>query len=114
MTTKVTGSANEPHQATREERKTGGQKVNVCQNETAGFVRMKTGRYDKPLKCLERVKGIEPSYSAWKASKKAKNGNEINGVWISCASGVPVSRPKSAMTSRTSWPAWRMSWSRGT
>ena len=42
--------------------------MNVCQNETAGFVRMKTGRCDKPLKCLERVKGIEPSYSAWKAA----------------------------------------------
>ena len=42
--------------------------MNVCQNETAGFVRMKTGRCDKDLKTLERVKGIEPSYSAWKAA----------------------------------------------
>jgi hypothetical protein len=30
----------------------------------------------KPLKSLERVKGIEPSSSAWKACDKA---NEING-----------------------------------
>jgi len=28
---------------------------------------MKTGGCDKPLKTLERVKGIEPSYSAWKS-----------------------------------------------
>jgi hypothetical protein len=42
--------------------------VNICQNETAGFVRMKTGGCDKALKTLERVKGIEPSYSAWKAA----------------------------------------------
>jgi hypothetical protein len=27
---------------------------------------MKTGGCDKALKTLERVKGIEPSYSAWK------------------------------------------------
>jgi hypothetical protein len=42
--------------------------VNICQNETAAFVRMKTGGCDKALKTLERVKGIEPSYSAWKAA----------------------------------------------
>src|SRR5260370_37607188 len=29
---------------------------------------MKFGGCDKPLKSLERVKGIEPSYSAWKAA----------------------------------------------
>jgi hypothetical protein len=31
-----------------------------------------------PLKTLERVKGIEPSSSAWKAGDKA---NEINGYF---------------------------------
>jgi hypothetical protein len=34
--------------------------------ETAGLVRMKYNDSDKSLKKLERVKGIEPSYSAWK------------------------------------------------
>jgi hypothetical protein len=42
--------------------------VNVCQNERAYFVRMETDGSHKPLKSLERVKGIEPSYSAWKAA----------------------------------------------
>src|SRR5260370_297033 len=37
------------------------------ENETAGFVRMETGGFEKYLKTLERVKGIEPSYSAWKS-----------------------------------------------
>jgi hypothetical protein len=32
----------------------------VCQNESGGC--------DKALKTMERVKGIEPSYSAWKAA----------------------------------------------
>ena len=59
-----TGRANEAHQAAQ----AGGRKVNICQNDTAGFVRMKTGGCDKALKTLERVKGIEPSYSAWKAA----------------------------------------------
>ena len=52
----------------RKKRKTNGQTVNICQNETAYLVRMKFGGCDKPLKSLERVKGIEPSYSAWKAA----------------------------------------------
>ena len=42
--------------------------MNICQNDTAVFVRMKTGGCDKALKTLERVEGIEPSYSAWKAA----------------------------------------------
>src|SRR3954465_9264159 len=32
------------------------------------FVRINNGGRDKHLKALERVKGIEPSYSAWKAA----------------------------------------------
>ena len=35
--------------------------MNPCQNAAAG-------NRDKCLKTLERVKGIEPSYSAWKAA----------------------------------------------
>jgi hypothetical protein len=42
--------------------------VNNCQNENSLLVRMKIGGCDKYLKTLERVKGIEPSYSAWKAA----------------------------------------------
>jgi hypothetical protein len=42
--------------------------VNICQNETAGIVRMEIEASRNPLKTLERVKGIEPSYSAWKAA----------------------------------------------
>jgi hypothetical protein len=47
---------------------TGSQKVNICQNAATVSVRMKTDRCYKRLKKLERVKGIEPSYSAWKAA----------------------------------------------
>jgi hypothetical protein len=42
------------------------QTVNICQNDSARVVRMKTVERQKCLKTLERVKGIEPSYSAWK------------------------------------------------
>ena len=35
--------------------------MNPCQNAAAG-------NRDKCLKTLERVKGIEPSYSAWKSA----------------------------------------------
>jgi hypothetical protein len=42
--------------------------VNICQNENSPLVRMKISMCDKYLKTLERVKGIEPSYSAWKAA----------------------------------------------
>ncbi len=34
------------------------------------LVRMKNRLFGKCLKTLERVKGIEPSYSAWKAADK--------------------------------------------
>jgi hypothetical protein len=60
--------ARKAHQTASETRKTGSQKVNICQNETAVPVRMKDDVRDKYLKTLERVKGIEPSYSAWKAA----------------------------------------------
>jgi hypothetical protein len=40
----------------------------VARGRSSGFVRMKTGGCNKYLKALERVKGIEPSYSAWKAA----------------------------------------------
>jgi hypothetical protein len=42
--------------------------VNICQNGNQRLARMKNYRRAKPLKTLERVKGIEPSYSAWKAA----------------------------------------------
>ena len=42
--------------------------MNVCRNEPAGFVGMEINKSEKSLKTLERVKGIEPSYSAWKAA----------------------------------------------
>jgi hypothetical protein len=32
------------------------------------LVRMASQKFEKCLKALERVKGIEPSYSAWKAA----------------------------------------------
>jgi hypothetical protein len=41
--------------------------VNICRNESAGLVAMEINESKKCLKTLERVKGIEPSYSAWKA-----------------------------------------------
>jgi hypothetical protein len=42
--------------------------VNVCRNESAWLVGMEINESKKSLKTLERVKGIEPSYSAWKAA----------------------------------------------
>ena len=42
--------------------------MNVCRNESAGLVGMEINESKKSLKTLERVKGIEPSYSAWKAA----------------------------------------------
>ena len=42
--------------------------MNVCRNGSAEFVGMEINRPNKSLKTLERVKGIEPSYSAWKAA----------------------------------------------
>ncbi len=42
--------------------------MNVCRNESAGLVGMEINESRKSLKTLERVKGIEPSYSAWKAA----------------------------------------------
>ena len=59
--------AHNVHESARE-RRAARQKVNICQNETAVLVRMKTKMLREVLKTLERVKGIEPSYSAWKAA----------------------------------------------
>lgn len=42
--------------------------MNVCRNGSAGLVGMEVDKFNKYLKTLERVKGIEPSYSAWKAA----------------------------------------------
>ena len=42
--------------------------MNICRNETARLVGMENNESNKCLKTLERVKGIEPSYSAWKAA----------------------------------------------
>jgi hypothetical protein len=52
---------------TGQKRQARGQKVNVCRNETAQLVGMENNESNKCLKILERVKGIEPSYSAWKS-----------------------------------------------
>jgi hypothetical protein len=43
-----------------------GSKQPICQNDAAGFVGMNGADPHKTLKTLERAKGIEPSYSAWK------------------------------------------------
>jgi hypothetical protein len=40
--------------------------VNICRNESAELVGMEINEFKKCLQTLERVKGIEPSYSAWK------------------------------------------------
>ena len=42
--------------------------MNICRNESAELVGMEINDFKKCLKTLERVKGIEPSYSAWKAA----------------------------------------------
>ena len=43
-------------------------KASIRTCNAANFVRMKSDPLAKSLKRLERVKGIEPSYSAWKAA----------------------------------------------
>ena len=55
----------------RRARRSGGRrerKPHVCRNERQSFVGTKERLWRKALKRLERVKGIEPSYSAWKAA----------------------------------------------
>ena len=42
--------------------------MNICRNGFSRLVGMEINESDKCLKTLERVKGIEPSYSAWKAA----------------------------------------------
>ena len=42
--------------------------MNVCRNGFCQLVGMENSKSNKCLKTLERVKGIEPSYSAWKAA----------------------------------------------
>jgi hypothetical protein len=42
--------------------------VNICRNGFSRLVGMEIHEPSKYLKSLERVKGIEPSYSAWKAA----------------------------------------------
>jgi hypothetical protein len=42
--------------------------VNICQNENSRACQNEMSSGDKYLNRLERVKGIEPSYSAWKAA----------------------------------------------
>ncbi len=58
------GRADQAHQAAQ----ASGQKVNICRNGFRALVGMEINKPDKYLKSLERVKGIEPSYSAWKAA----------------------------------------------
>ena len=42
--------------------------MNACRNGFSRLVGMEIHEPSKYLKTLERVKGIEPSYSAWKAA----------------------------------------------
>jgi hypothetical protein len=42
---------------------------------------MEIGNRDKRLKTLERVKGIEPSYSAWKNYAQAYSARFIGSHW---------------------------------
>jgi hypothetical protein len=50
-------------------RQADGQKMNVCRSGFSRLVGMENSKPNKCLKTLERVKGIEPSYSAWKSGK---------------------------------------------
>jgi hypothetical protein len=70
--------------------------VNICQNGFGALVGMEIKKTDKHLKTLERVKGIEPSYSAWKAAALPLSYTRI-------ASRSPI------MPGRLSQPPWRVS-----
>jgi hypothetical protein len=50
---------------------------NVWFNDSARFVGMSIPISSKQLKTLERVKGIEPSYSAWKSGNSAIRAKAI-------------------------------------
>jgi hypothetical protein len=62
---------------------------------------MKTGDRDKYLKTLERVKGIEPSYSAWKAAALPLSYTRVRPINYHAARaastshqvGKPLNRP---------------------
>ena len=53
--------------------------MNICRNDSARFVGMELENSDKRLKILERVKGIEPSYSAWKAAALPLSYTRVRG-----------------------------------
>src|SRR5437899_1481417 len=57
------------------------EKADEFKSVVSRVVRMRSIIRSKSLKSLERVKGIEPSYSAWKAGKP-------NEIWL--ARSVPV------------------------
>ena len=67
--------------------------MNLCQNGFSPFVRMKRGDRDKCLKTLERVKGIEPSYSAWKAAALPLSYTRAGVHLTRRADGLNLRRP---------------------
>ena len=69
------GRTDKAHQAAQ----AGGQKVNICRNRFRRLVGMEIKKFNKYLKTLERVKGIEPSYSAWKAAALPLSYTRITG-----------------------------------
>jgi hypothetical protein len=64
---------------------------------TSILVRMENREFEKRLRILERVKGIEPSYSAWKAAalplSYTRAGDELTwhagGLNSSCIGSDP-------------------------
>ena len=62
--------------------------MNICQNETAALVRMEINEFDKCLETLERVKGIEPSYSAWKAAALPLSYTRAQGMTYHATRGA--------------------------
>jgi hypothetical protein len=60
---------------------------------------MEINEFDKCLKTLERVKGIEPSYSAWKAAALPLSYTRAQGINYHATLGAstvqaPICRPR--------------------
>ena len=59
------------------------------------LVRMENREFEKRLRTLERVKGIEPSYSAWKAAALPLSYTRARGInyHATAAASTAMRRP---------------------
>jgi hypothetical protein len=79
--------------------------VNICQNENSRLVRMRMIDPDKALKTLERVKGIEPSYSAWKAAALPLSYTRARGINYHAVRAASTAMPPRSPVPGPAWAA---------